>query len=94
MAASEEAHRVLLQTRYLNGTVLNPFGPENEVTRWTFGATFGADIIVEATRHVSVVPQVRVLTIARSDASATAASYTFGLSAVVYRAGIGVRVAF
>jgi hypothetical protein len=74
--------------------VYDPFGPETEVTNWTFGATFGADIIIKATRHLSVVPQVRVLTIPRGDFEGGPASVSFGLSAVVYRAGIGVRVAF
>jgi len=70
-----------------------PFGPEREVTEWAWGGMAGAELIIRVARHVSVVPQLRVVGIARGDVTNfTFASY--GLNTSVYRAGVGVRAAF
>jgi hypothetical protein len=37
-----------------------PFGPETQLTRWTIGLTVGADIGIQVSRRVQIVPQIRL----------------------------------
>jgi hypothetical protein len=36
-----------------------PFEAERSVTHWRVGAAFGADVAVQVSRHVQIVPQIR-----------------------------------
>jgi hypothetical protein len=81
------------------GIPCTPFGPEQEATRSAFGATIGSDLVIQATRRLSIVPQFRVVWVDRGEdpASANATDRPFvilGIDRVSYRAGIGLRVTF
>ena len=56
--------------------------------------TGGAELIVQATRHIAVVPQFRVLGIDRGSVTSGSPFPSFGLGFFVYTGGIGVRAAF
>ena len=71
-----------------------PFGDEQVVSRWTWGATGGADLSVQATRHVAIVPQFRVLFIDRGVGVAGIDAFAFGFKSLGYRIGIGIRGQF
>jgi hypothetical protein len=76
-----------------------PFSPEPEATRSAFGATVGGDVTIQATRHLSIVPQVRVVFVDQGEDPATsnATDHPFvvlGIDRVSYRAGIGLRMTF
>ena len=80
-----------------NSTNFGPFGDEQLVSRWTWGATGGADLSVQAARHVTIVPQVRVLFIDRGRMNAEVAGvdvFGFGLDSFGYRFGVGIRGQF
>jgi hypothetical protein len=70
-----------------------PFGLERDVSRWTWGLTGGVDVSLQAARHVSIVPQFRVLAIDRGHVI-DGDVFAFGFSTVVYRYGVSLRAAF
>jgi hypothetical protein len=76
-----------------------PFSPEQEATRSALGATLGSDVVIQATRRLSVVPQFRVVWVGRGGdpASSSGDDYgfvTLGLDRFAYRASIGLRATF
>ncbi len=71
-----------------------PFGDEREVTGQMIGAMLGADLVAAATRHVSVVPQFRMLTIRRGSVISGIPFASFGLNTIVAGGAVGIRVAF
>jgi len=64
-----------------------PFEPERSVAHWRVGAAFGADVAVQVSRHVQIVPQIRWHWIHRGETGG-------GLSSLVTRPGVGVRAVF
>ena len=77
--------------------IFGPFGDEHLVSRWTWGATGGADLSVQAARHVAIVPQFRVLFIDRGRKYAEVAGvdvFGFGFDSLGYRVGLGIRGKF
>lgn len=73
----------------------NDFGPERSLIRWTVGLTFGANVGVQVSRHVQVIPEIRLHWIERVDVDPTSPdnSHAFlGLSSWVIRPAVGVRV--
>jgi hypothetical protein len=73
-----------------------PYGPETSLSRWTVGATLGADVAVRVSRRIQVVPQIRLHVVPRATASAfdEQDSFRLGLSTFVLRPAVGVRVGF
>jgi hypothetical protein len=72
-----------------------PLGPETQLTRLTVGLTFGADIGLQVSRRIQIVPQIRLHWANRSDLpSATDASAFLGLGPLIVRPSIGIRVSF
>jgi hypothetical protein len=72
-----------------------PFSDEKEATSLTMGLIGGADLAIQANRHVSVVPQFRMLVILRGDTKNGNGLFAdLGLPTVVYRIAAGVRAAF
>jgi hypothetical protein len=79
------------------GTVFGPFGPETQLTRWTVGLTIGADIGIQVSRQIQIVPQIRLHWVNRTDDLESSASYTsalLGLGSWLIRPAVGVRVGF
>lgn len=76
----------------------NTYGPlsdETETTGLTMGVMGGADLAIQTSRHVSVVPQFRMLVIPRGDPKNGRGFFAdLGLPTLVYRIGVGVRAAF
>ena len=64
------------------------------IERTTFGIVAGVDVPVALGRHVSLTPQVRVHRIAREDDSTAASPRFLGLSSMVLRPAVGLRVIF
>jgi hypothetical protein len=76
-----------------DGTIIyESFGQEQNVQGWTTGAVVGGDVIVAASPHLAVVPQVRLHVIARDDV--TQPLGTLGLTTRVWRVGVGMRATF
>lgn len=73
--------------------VLGPFGAQSAVARTTIAAEAGADFVLDTVRHLSVVPQFRVLVMPRGGPSGVDFA-NFGLSTIVYRFGVGLRLGF
>jgi hypothetical protein len=75
-----------------------PFSPEQETTRSALGATLGSDVVIQATRHLSVVPQFRVVWVGRGDPASSSGGdrdvVSLGLDQPSYRAAIGIRATF
>jgi hypothetical protein len=78
------------------GSNFGPFGPDTSLTRWTLGVTVGADVGIQLSRRVQVVPQIRLHWVDRATLqSGTDNSSAFlGLSSWVVRPAVGVRVGF
>jgi hypothetical protein len=75
--------------------VFPPFGDETTQSSLGFGATFGAEVAVEVTTRVHIVPQFRVVVIDRGSVTTSNKLFaTFGFDKVVYRAGASVRGTF
>jgi hypothetical protein len=74
-------------------TVFTPYGSESEITRWAIGATVGADLELAVGRHVSIVPEMRVHWIPRTN-DTSEQTWFLGLSPWVWRPAIGVRASF
>jgi len=77
----------------------SPFGPAQEQTRPNLSATGGVDVAVQATHHLSVVPQFRLFWVNRSQdvTSGSAEDRSFvilGIDRVSYRGVVGLRVMF
>ena len=70
-----------------------PYGPETQLTRWTKGIACGLDVPVDVSRHVSIVPDVRMHWISRTDERGSQ-SGRLGLSSFVIRPGVSVRARF
>ena len=75
-------------------STFGPFGAEDEVTHTSIAATAGADFPIDAARHLSVVPQFRVLVLPHGSVRTGGNFASFGLNTMVYRFGVGLRVAF
>jgi hypothetical protein len=72
-----------------------PYGPDTGLARWTVGVTAGADVGVQISRHVQIVPQIRLHWIERATLGGTdSVSALLGLSAWVIRPGVGIRFDF
>jgi hypothetical protein len=76
-----------------------PFSPEQEATATALGAALGGDVVVQATRHLSVVPQFRVVWVGRGDLASLSHAVnpsvvSLGLDQLAYRAAIGLRATF
>jgi len=76
----------------------SPFSPEQEATHTSVGATIGGDLVIQATRHLGVVPQFRVVWTGRGGEPASSISdhdfVTLGLNRLTYHAAIGLRATF
>jgi hypothetical protein len=70
-----------------NSDSFGSYGMETTTTRWTVGATAGAEAAVDITRHISVVPQIRMHLVRRSYSP-------LGLATLIWQPGIGVRATF
>ena len=74
-----------------------PFGsfyPEPDIDRMAFGLTGGVDLDIAVTRHVSIVPQVRVVWISRDGPPSEDASALLGLDAWALRPAMALRLTF
>jgi hypothetical protein len=73
-----------------------PFGPDTSLTRWTVGLTVGADLGIQVSRHMQVVPQIRMHWVERAslDSGNDSTSALLGLSSWMIRPAVGVRVGF
>jgi hypothetical protein len=71
-----------------------PLGAEEDVTHIGLAGAVGADFEIHAARHLSVVPQFRVLVVPHGSVRNGGTFPSFGLNTVVYRFGIGIRVPF
>jgi len=79
----------------LGTTDFGPLSAEQEGTHTFLGFTGGADLSIEATSHISIVPQFHILVIRRGPIVNTRNPLAdLGLPSVVYRMGIGIRAAF
>jgi hypothetical protein len=76
------------------GTVFGPFGPETQLTRWTVGLTVGADVAIQVSRRVQIVPQLRLHWVNRADFGGDVTSAFLGLGPWLIRPAVGVRVGF
>lgn len=80
--------------------VCSAFGAEKESTRFATGLTVGGDLAWEATPHLSVLPQFRLVwvdrgnPVASNNSSEDSILISLGLNQVSYRASIGLRVGF
>jgi len=70
-----------------------PFSGEEESTRWTTGFVAGGDVEIALSRRFSIVPQMRVEWVRRSE-DPSEPVWVLGLSSWVLRPAIGVRAAF
>jgi hypothetical protein len=72
-----------------------PYGNEIHGLRWTVAATGGADVTIRVSRRVQVVPQMRVHVVDRDEFTGRLGSLgSLGLSSVVFRPAVGVRMTF
>jgi hypothetical protein len=80
-----------------------PFVAEDDRRQTSLAATAGVDVPIDVARHLSVVPQFRVLILPRGDMlelplrdvlDREPAFASFGLDNIVYRYGLGLRVGF
>jgi hypothetical protein len=69
-----------------------PYGTEAPLTRWTVGLTGGADIGVQVSRRVQIVPQIRLHWVDRASVGNENASLALG--SFVVRPAVGIRVGF
>ena len=69
-------------------TNFGPFGHETQLTRQTFGLTVGADVGIQVSRRVQIVPQIRLHWVNRADFS------FLNLSPWLIRPALGIRVRF
>jgi hypothetical protein len=72
------------------------YGPEISVARWTIGVTTGAELALDVTAHLQVIPQIRVHFVERASEfnSSEQDSFRLGLGEVIARPALGVRVRF
>lgn len=75
------------------------FVPDQEMTHLLFGAIIGGEVAIQATDHLSIVPQFRAVWVARGDSSSLTVAAeqplaSLGIDRVSYHAGIGLRVTF
>jgi hypothetical protein len=77
-------------------TNLGLFGPETQLTRWTVGLTFCADIGIQINRRVQIVPQIRVHWVSRDESLSNGdfASGSLGLGSWLIQPAVGIRVSF
>ena len=77
-------------------TQYGPFGDLTDSTSLTIGGTGGAELSIQVQRHLSVVPQFRVVYIQRGDFKGTNASSfaNLGLDRLTTRIGVSVRAVF
>ena len=77
-------------------TVFGPFGDLQSTSQVKFGFTGGAEVSVETARHLSVVPQFRMLYVPRGNSVYDAADPfgTLGINRVSTRIGVSVRAIF
>ncbi|HMJ86302.1 MAG TPA: hypothetical protein VK504_24160, partial [Vicinamibacterales bacterium] len=78
----------------------SPFSPEQEETQTSVGATIGGDVVIQATRHLGVVSQFRVVWTGRGGEPGSSTSsvnhdfVTLGLNRLTYHPAIGLRATF
>jgi hypothetical protein len=78
---------------YLPG--LGPFGSQTQLTRWTVGLTVGADVGIQVSRRVQIVPQIRLHLVNRAEPLVDyGASANLGLSSWLIRPAVGIRASF
>jgi hypothetical protein len=75
-------------------TNFGPFGPETQLTRWTVGLTVGADVGIQVSRRVQIVPQLRLHWVDRANFGGDVTSAFLGLGSWLIRPAVGVRVGF
>jgi hypothetical protein len=87
-----------LQRTVFRPTGSGDVGAATSLTRWTVGLTVGADVGVFVSRHVQIVPQIRLHWVERAslatNGEADNASAFLALGSVVVRPGVGMRVNF
>ena len=71
-------------------TNFGPFGHETQLTRQTFGLTVGADVGIQVSRRVQIVPQIRLHWVSRADFTGA----FLGLGSWLIRPALGIRVGF
>jgi hypothetical protein len=78
---------------YLPG--LGSFGSQTQLTRWTVGLTVGADIGIQVSRRVQIVPQLRLHLVNRAEPLVDyGASGNLGLSSWLIRPAVGIHLGF
>jgi hypothetical protein len=82
------------QSQSVNPGNLGPFGPQTQLTRWTIGLTVGADVGIQVSRRVQIVPEIRLHWVNRADVGGDVASAFLGLGSWLVRPAIGIRLAF
>jgi hypothetical protein len=84
------------QSESVNLGNLGAFGPQTQLTRSTIGVTFGADVGIQVSRRVQIVPQIRLHWVNRTDdlESSNYNSALLGLSSWLIRPAVGIRVGF
>jgi hypothetical protein len=88
------AFAVVSQGYYYTGD-FGPFGPQTQLTRLTVGLTIGANIGLQVSRRIQIVPQIRLHWANRSELPGdTDASAFLGLGPSIVRPAIGIRVGF
>ena len=74
---------------------LGPFGPETQLTIRTVGLTVGADIGIQVSRRVQIVPQIRLHWVNRNATDAYSNGFvTLSLGSWLIRPAVGIRVGF
>jgi hypothetical protein len=79
------------QGRFGSGA-FGPFGPEQEVVAHAIATMLGGEMLIGVTRHVAVLPQMRLLIIPRGSVVEGGAFPQFGFNSVLYRGGVGIRI--
>jgi hypothetical protein len=73
-------------------TNFGPFGHETQLTRQTFGLTVGADVGIQVSRRVQIVPQIRLHWVNRANFGGDVPSAFLGLGSWLIRPAIGIRL--
>lgn len=78
---------------YMVPVEFGPYGDEIKTTRWTYGAVVGGESEIALSRHVALVPGMRVQWIRRSDDPGEL-MWFLGLSSLVLRPSVALRANF
>jgi len=86
--------RNALQDTSLQSRITTVYGNANfGLQSWAPGIVGGADLAVAVAKHVSVVPQVRLTWVRRSD-DPSQPMWLLGLDSFVWRGAVGLRASF